>query len=107
MTAFNFCTMTEYSGKNATLEGNGIISAFATFNQLKTNGYMVKKGAKGVGIHCGFRKVEDKASGKVKSVPRYATVFDICDTTAQDDKDYMKWLESEIAAGRVKKAGTE
>lgn len=92
MNAFNFATMTPYDGKNATIEGNGPLPAFATFQQLKSLGYMVKKGAKGVKIFCGYRS---KKVGEKKTIPVWATVFDIIDTNAADDKEFLKYLATE------------
>lgn len=94
MNAFNFATLQPYGGKNATLEGNGTLPAFATFNQLRDLGYSVKKGAKGVKIFCGYR--EKKEGDKITRVPRSATVFDIIDTNATDDKEFMKYLATEV-----------
>ena len=100
MNAFNFITMTEYGGSNATLPGNGPIPAFATFNQLKNAGYCVKKGAKAVSIFCGYRK--QIVDGKEVSKPISARVFDIIDTSASDDVEFLKWLKGEIDAGKLK-----
>jgi hypothetical protein len=98
MTAFNFATNTEYSGRNATLEGNGKYPAFATFNQLRSLGYSVNKGAKGVHISCGFKQAtkKDEKTGETKtfSVPRGAVVFDIIDTNALQDADLVEFLEN-------------
>lgn len=93
MQAFNFATMTAYSGQNATLEGNGEIPAFATFQQLKSLGYSVCKGAKGVKIFCGYR--DKKEGSTTKRVPRWAIVFDIIDTSAKDDKAFLQYLKAE------------
>jgi hypothetical protein len=93
MNAFNFATMTAYSGQNAALVGNGDIPAFATFQQLKNLGYSVAKGAKGVKIFCGYR--EKKEGDKVARVPKYAIVFDIIDTNAKDDKAFLQHLATE------------
>lgn len=86
--------MTPYGGKNASIEGNGTLPAFATFSQLQSLGYMVKKGAKGVKIFCGYREKKE-AKGKTARVPKFATVFDIIDTTANDDKEFLKYLATE------------
>lgn len=98
MKAFNFITNVEYSGRNAELVGNGKYPAFATFNQLKSMGYSVNKGAKGVHISCGFKQVtkEDAKTGKQKSfsVPRGAVVFDIIDTNAIQDLDLIDFIEN-------------
>lgn len=102
MNAFNFTTMTEYSGQNAAIVGNGTLPAFASFNQLKSLGYMVNKGAKGIKVFCGYKPKKDAENGK--KVPVYGVVFDIVDTTAAQDKDFLKWLKAEIKAGRIKKA---
>jgi tRNA splicing endonuclease len=107
MKAFNFITMTEYGGRNALLEGNGDLPAFASFNQLRDSGYMVKKGAKSVSIFCGYRQRKDKTTGKMTTVPTSGRVFDIIDTTAADDKGYIKHLKAEIKKGRVKPSPAE
>lgn len=89
MKAFNFVTNTEYSGQNAALVGNGKYPAFASFNQLKSMGYSVNKGAKSVSVFCGYR--ENKDGDKV---PCWGRVFDIIDTTAKDDKDLLDFIEN-------------
>lgn len=89
MRAFNFVTNTEYSGQNAALVGNGKYPAFASFNQLKSMGYSVNKGAKSVSIFCGYRKGKDGE----KTVPCWGRVFDIVDTSAKDDKDLLEFIE--------------
>lgn len=101
MIAFNFATMKQYSGSNATLAGNGRegLPAFASFNQLREMGYMVNKGAKSVSIFCGYRESSKRGDGK--SVPCWGRVFDICDTTAYQDKQFMAWLLEEVNAGRI------
>lgn len=88
MNAFNFVTNTEYSGQNAALVGNGKYPAFASFNQLKSMGYSVNKGAKSVSVFCGYR--ENKAGDRV---PCYGRVFDLIDTTAKDDTDLLEFIE--------------
>jgi hypothetical protein len=105
MNAFNFCTMTEYTGRNAGLAGNGELPAFATFNQLKSQGFMVKKGAKSIPIFCGFQPRTKDKDGKPLEKPvngiRYARVFDIVDTTAAENVDFMAWLKEEVSAKRI------
>lgn len=92
MQAFNFVTMNQYSGKNAGLVSNGNgLPAFATFQQLKSAGYSVLKGAKGVKIFCGYREKKDSK----EKMPLYATVFDIIDTSAKDDAQFLEWLGQE------------
>ncbi len=95
LTAFNFITLVQYSGQNAGLVGNGELNAFATFNQIKQAGYKVNKGAKGSSIFCGYHKKIDKKTGEEVTVPTYGYVFDIVDTTANDDKDFIKWLAND------------
>lgn len=104
MQAFNFTTMTAYGGKNAGLVSNGSddLPAFATFMQLRNAGYSVKKGAKSIAIFCGYKAKKDSEG---KSVPIWARVFDIIDTSAADDKEFLKWLKEEVTAGRVKNNG--
>lgn len=102
MQAFNFVTMTEYSGRNALLVGNGKLPAFASFNQLKNGGFMVKKGSKSVPIFCGYR--ENKSGERV---PCYGRVFDIVDTTAADDPAFIEWLAEEVQAGRLNKSAVK
>jgi hypothetical protein len=95
MQAFNFTTNVEYAGSNATLAGNGKYNAFATFRQISNLGYSVNKGAKGIHINCGYRQVTDKKDPtKTHSVPRWAIVFDICDTNALQDKDLVEFLDN-------------
>lgn len=93
MTAFNFITNKEYSGSNATLEGNGKYPAFASFNQIASMGYSVNKGAKSVSIFCGYREKTTK-NGKTESVPCWGRVFDIVDTNAINDPDLIEFLEN-------------
>jgi hypothetical protein len=97
-TAFNFITNTNYSGGNSLLLGNGKYNAFATFNQIRDNGYKVNKGSHGVLISCGFKLVTktDYKTGKIKSftVPKHALIFDICDTNALDDSDLVNFIEN-------------
>jgi hypothetical protein len=101
MKAFNFSTMTYYAGSNAALAGNSRegLPAFASFNQLRDMGYMVNKGAKSVSIFCGYRQSKKNEDGK--SVPCWGRVFDIVDTTAYQDKQFMAWLLDEVEAGRI------
>lgn len=106
MQAFNFSTMVAYGGRNAGLVSNreGTPPAFATFLQLKSMGYSVRKGAKSVSIFCGYRPASKKdlaRDASAKSVPIYARVFDIADTSAIDDTEYLQWLAAEVKAGRV------
>lgn len=89
MKAFNFATNVEYSGQNALLVGNGKYPAFASFNQLKSLGYSVNKGAKSVSVFCGYRKGKDGE----KTVPCWGRVFDIIDTSAKDDADLIEFIE--------------
>ena len=94
MQAFNFATMTAYNGKNASIMGNGTLPAFATFKQIKELGYKINKGAKGISIFCGYReKIED---GKKTTVPKFAIVFDLIDTTAHEDKEFLKYIKAEL-----------
>lgn len=95
MRAFNFCTMRPYCGANAHLIGNGQYPAFATFNQVTSMGYQVKKGAKGVKIAVGIKTTTKEGEELMRYSQR--TVFDIVDTTAADDKDFMKDLAREVA----------
>jgi antirestriction protein ArdC len=95
MQAFNFATMTPYSGKNAATVGNGELPAFATFQQIKGLGYQVRKGAKGISIFCGFRE-KTVENGKTEKVPKFAIVFDLIDTTANDDKEFLKYVKTEL-----------
>lgn len=101
MKAFNFSTMRPYSGANEYIEGNGKYPAFATFNQVNALGYQVKKGAKGIKILCGFRpdSEDDKTEGDILDGPRFRTsvVFDLCDTTASDDPEFMQYLDEQVA----------
>ena len=93
MQPFNFITMQQYSGKNvAELIPNGEIPAFATFKQLKDAGYSVKKGAKSVAIFCGYREKKDSD----KKVPRWGRVFEIIDTSANDDKQFIEHLIEQV-----------
>lgn len=91
MQAYNFITLVKYSGMNSTLEGNGGINAFATFGQIKSAGYSVNKGAKGIKIFCGYHEKKDAD----KPVPIYTSVFDIADTSAMQDSDFINWLKTE------------
>lgn len=95
MNAFNFCTMKPYTGANAYLITNGPIPAFATFNQISSMGYQVKKGAKGTKITIGIPTTTKDGQELVKYSQR--TVFEIVDTTAIDDKDFIKDLAREVA----------
>jgi hypothetical protein len=88
MRAFNFITNTEYAGANALLQGNGKYPAFASYRQLNDMGYQVNKGAKSVGIFCGYRNNKDG-----ESVPCWGRVFDIIDTTAINDPDCIDFIE--------------
>lgn len=90
MRAFNFATNTEYSGQNAALVGNGKYPAFASFNQLKSLGYSVNKGAKSISVFCGYRKGKDGE----KTVPCWGRVFDIIDTSAIGDTDLLEFIEN-------------
>lgn len=91
MTAYNFITLVKYGGTNAGLEGKSDINAFATFRQIKESGYAVNKGAKGISIFCGYQEKKDSD----KPVPIYACVFDIADTNAMQDTDFISWLKTE------------
>lgn len=93
MIAFNFATMQEYSGANAKLEGNGKYPAFATFLQIQQLGYHINKGAHGVTIFTGTYLKHDDATGEDKRVPKYARVFDVVDTNALQDRDFVEMLE--------------
>lgn len=96
--AFNFITYTEYSGSNAFLEGKGKYNAFATFLQIKQNGYRLNKNAKGISIFCGYKsitEVDKNGKSSIVSVPKRAFVFDIADTNALDDKKLVEKLETE------------
>lgn len=95
LTAFNFFSLVQYSGKNASIEGNGEINAFATFNQIKSMGYQVNKGAKSISIFTGYHLRTNKKTGEDEQVPTYARVFDIVDTTAKDDKEFYNYLINE------------
>lgn len=96
MRAYNFITLVEYSGNNATLEGCGELNAFATFNQIKESGYSVNKGAKSVSIFTGYYSKEDKnENGQNVTIPTYARVFDIADTSAITDENFVEWLKTE------------
>lgn len=88
--AYNFATMTEYAGSNATLRGNAGIDAFASFKQINELGYKVKKGAKSIPVFCGYRPAKDAKNSE--TVPCWGRVFDISDTTAMDDKDFLAWM---------------
>jgi hypothetical protein len=88
MNAFNFITNTEYSGSNATLQGNGKYNAFASFNQISSAGYQVNKGAKSIGVFCGYR-----ANKAGDTVPCWGRVFDIVDTNALQDPDLVEFLD--------------
>lgn len=90
MTAYNFITLVKYGGANAGLEGKDI-NAFATFRQIKEAGYTVNKGAKGISIFCGYQEKKDSD----KPVPVYACVFDIADTNAMQDTEFINWLRTE------------
>lgn len=105
--AFNFATETEYTGDNAALVSNFAddLPAFATFNQINGLGYQVKKGAKSISIFCGYVRRAEKGKRKTevqKTIPLYARVFDIADTTAADDKEFIKHLRGQIKAGAIK-----
>lgn len=105
MKAFNFVTMREYGGSNANLVSNGDLPAFATFQQLKGIGQSVRKGAKSISIFCGYRK--QIVDGKEVSKPISARVFDIIDTTASDDKEFLNYLKKEVKAGKLKASQIE
>lgn len=94
MTAYNFITLVKYTGANAGLTGNGKLNAFATFNQIKQAGYSVNKGAKAISIFTGYYERKNKA-GEIETVPTYARVFDIKDTSASKDQEFIDWLENE------------
>jgi hypothetical protein len=101
MQAFNFTTMKPYTGQNAGLVSNGELNAFATFSQIQSGGFLVKKGAKGIKIFCGYHitaKAKDATNddGTKFNSPRYSVVFDIADTTAADDKDFIAWVREEF-----------
>jgi hypothetical protein len=91
---YNFSTMVTYTGRNAVeLSGISKYNCFATFIQIKEMGYSVNKGAHGYSIFTGFREKEDESNPcKVVKVPTWAKVFAIEDTTAVQDKDFIKWL---------------
>lgn len=97
MNAFNFVTYKEYAGRNSLLKGKGKYNAFATFNQIKENGYRLNKNAKGKSIFCGYKQISELKNGKLEniSVPKYAVVFDIADTNALENKDLVFKLENE------------
>lgn len=98
--AFNFATMTPYTGRNAALEGSGEYNAFATFNQIRQLGMKVNKGAKGMPIFCGFHERTKDKDGNALAKPvvgqKFATVFDIKDTNALDDPEFAKYLRTEL-----------
>lgn len=95
MSAFNFITLVKYSGSNAGLTGNGSINAFATFNQISQSGYKVNKGAKGISIFCGYYERKNKKTGELETVPTHANVFDIKDTSAYEDQEFVDWLKTD------------
>lgn len=103
LTAFNFFSLVQYSGRNATIAGNGELNAFATFNQIKQMGYQVNKGAKSISIFTGYHLRTNKKTGEEEQVPTYARVFDIEDTTAKDDKEFYNYLinEAEIQPAKT------
>ena len=96
MQAYNFITLVKYTGANAGLVGNGSVNAFATFNQISGAGYKVNKGAKGISIFTGYytRESENK-NGQNVTVPTYARVFDIKDTSAYEDQEFINWLKND------------
>lgn len=95
LTAFNFFSLVQYSGQNASMAGNGELNAFATFNQIKQMGYQVNKGSKAISIFTGYHLRTNKKTGEEEKVPTYARVFDIVDTTAKDDKEFYNYLINE------------
>lgn len=94
MQAYNFITLVKYSGSNAGLQGRTDINAFATYLQLKQAGYSVNKGAKAERIFTGYYE-KTKDNGEVDTVPTFACVFDIADTDAIKDTDFINWLKTE------------
>ena len=95
MQAYNFITLVKYNGQNAGLVGNGDLNAFATFNQVSQAGYKVNKGAKAISIFCGYFERLNKKTGENETVPTYARVFDIKDTSAYQDTEFVNWLKTE------------
>ncbi len=95
MQAYNFTTQVKYGGSNAGLKGNGDLNAFATFFQIKNAGYTVNKGAKGIQIFTGYYTKTDPKTNEEKTVPTHALVFDIKDTSAYEDKEFIDYLKNE------------
>ena len=75
--------------------GNGALNAFATFNQVSQAGYKINKGSKAISIFCGYYERKNKKTGELETVPTYARVFDIKDTSAYEDTEFVNWLKND------------